>query len=480
MAGIYKRLKFREIQIIDANGEITDVHVGVGGIVNSMFLSNLANAVRRGINGRVRKGLVPGTLTYGYRLIPGKKGEREIDPEQAKIVIRIFEEYASDKSPREIALDLTRDGIPTPRGNAGWNQNTIAARSKERGGMIDCQLYAGRLVWNVSRSVLNPETGRKIQRQSKPEDVMVAEVPHLRIIDQDLWNRPHKIQAERAMPSQYAPRRPTTNIKTKENHLLGGLLVCERSGKHMLVVQTTADDTRVACSAANLRSTCDHRRSYSLKELERTVVTNMKANLTDSEALMRLTKRYHARWAERQKEARGERDKVARELTRTTVAIDRYVTAIDETDEPVKGLVDKIKALEIDRAALEARLKLIDAESDGANGVVSLHPTAIDRFRDSIETIHAALTGNMPAEKAAPFRAAFRNVFERIVVHETVRKQPYAVTPYARLSAILGIELFPKGRTAEEMLAEQGVKSSLTGEGKDSQFCQTSLYWGLK
>ena len=113
MAGIYKRLKFREIQIIDANGEITDVHVGVGGIVNSMFLSNLANAVRRGINGRVRKGLVPGTLTYGYRLIPGKKGEREIDPEQAKIVIRIFEEYASDKSPREIALDLTRDGIPT-------------------------------------------------------------------------------------------------------------------------------------------------------------------------------------------------------------------------------------------------------------------------------------------------------------------------------------------------------------------------------
>jgi hypothetical protein len=156
------------------------------------------------------------------------------------------------------------------------------------------------------------------------------------------------------------------------------------------------------------------------------------------------------------------------------------VTAIGEADEPVKGLVDKIKALEIDRVALEARLKLIDVESDGANGVVSLHPVALDRFRENIETIYAALTGGLPAEKAAPFRAAFRNVFDRIVVHETVRKQPYAVTPYARLSAILGIELFPKGRTAEEMLAEQGVKSSLTGEGKDSQFCQTSLYWGLK
>jgi site-specific DNA recombinase len=475
-AGIYKRLKFREIQIIDSNGEISDVHVGVGGIVNSMFLTNLANAVRRGINGRVRKGLVPGTLTYGYRLIPGRKGEREIDPAQAAIVRRIFAEYADGKSAREIALDLTRNGIPTPRGNTEWNHNSIAARSKAKGGMIDCQLYAGRLVWNVHRSVLNPETGRKIQRRSKPEDVMVTEVPHLRIIDEDLWNRAHKVQAERASPSSYAPRRPTTNIKTKENHVLGGLLVCERCGQHMVVMQTTADDARVACSAASLRSTCEHKRSYSMKELERNIIANMKAKLTSSKALVELTKEYHFRWAERQKEARGERDKVARELTRTTVAIDRYVTAIGETDEPVKGLVDKIKALEVDRVALEARLKLIDAEGDGAKGVVSLHPVALDRFRQNIETIHAALTGGMPADAAAPFRAAFRNVFERIVVHETVRKQPYAVTPYARLSAILGIELFPKARTAEEMLAEQGVKSCLTGEAKDSQFRQTSLY----
>jgi site-specific DNA recombinase len=82
----------------------------------------------------------------------------------------------------------------------------------------------------------------------------------------------------------------------------------------------------------------------------------------------------------------------------------------------------------------------------------------------------------MSAAKTAPFRAAFRNVFERIVVHETARKAPYQVTPYARLSAILGVDLFPKARTTQEMLSEQGVNSSLVGEDQDSQFRQTSLY----
>ena len=72
-------------------------------------------------------------------------------------------------------------------------------------------------------------------------------------------------------------------------------------------------------------------------------------------------------------EVRGERDKVQRQLNRTTVQIDRYVTAIGESDQRVKGLVDKINVLETERIALEGRLALIDAEAGGAENVVSLH-----------------------------------------------------------------------------------------------------------
>jgi DNA invertase Pin-like site-specific DNA recombinase len=193
LPGIYKRLKFAEINIYDPKGEVTDIDIGVRGIMGPMFMKDLAAKIRRGINGRVRKGLIPGVRAYGYRIVAGKPGEREINADEAKIVHRIFEEYANGVPPRQIALDLTREGVPTPRGNAEWNHNTIAARSKERGGMIGCQLYIGKLIWNVNRSILNPHTGRKIQRKSKPDDIMVTDVPHLRIIDQDLWDRAHKV-----------------------------------------------------------------------------------------------------------------------------------------------------------------------------------------------------------------------------------------------------------------------------------------------
>ena len=475
LAGIFKRLKFAEIDIYDLKGEVTDI--GVRGIMGPLFMKDLANKIRRGINSRVRKGLVPGVLAYGYRLVPGKPGEREINPEGAKIVRRIFEEYADDKPPRQIALDPARDSIPTPRGNAEWNHNTIAASSKERGGMIGCQLYADKLIWNVNRSILNPHTGRKVQRRSKPDDIVVVDVPHLRIIDQDLWDRAHKVQDTRSRQwSHQSVRQPKASFRTTQNHLLGGLLVCEKCGQHMILMQTSRNDARVACSAAILRTTCEHRRSYSLRELEHAVLDGMKDKLTNTKALIAFTKAYHARWAERQKEIRNERDKVQRNLNRTTVQIDRYVTAIGESDEPVKGLVDKIKALEAERIALEGRLVLIDGETGGAENVVSLHPASLDRFRDHIITIHAALTGGLDGEKAVPFRAAFRNVFERIVVHETRRRDRYEVTRYARLSAILGIDLFRKARTPEEMLAEQGISSGLIPSNQDSQFCQTSLY----
>src|SRR6202000_376545 len=84
LAGIFKRLKFREIKLITGEGETTDIHVGVRGIVGSMFLTDLGNKVRRGHNGRVREGLFPGVVTYGYALVPGKPGERKIHPQHSK------------------------------------------------------------------------------------------------------------------------------------------------------------------------------------------------------------------------------------------------------------------------------------------------------------------------------------------------------------------------------------------------------------
>jgi site-specific DNA recombinase len=227
LPGIFKRLTFAEIKIHDLKGEVTDIDIGIRGIMGPIWMKDLANKVRRGMDGRVRKGLIPGSIAYGYRR-GAAPGEREIDEEQAEVIRRIFCEYAAGRPPRMIAFDLSREGIRPPRGGADWNTQAISGKAKGRAGMIGCSLYAGKLVWNVNRSVSNPHTARKVQRPGKPEDLMEIEVPHLRIVDQELYGRAQEMLSRRS--GRHAMRREPPNRRTAEGHLLGGLLICETCG----------------------------------------------------------------------------------------------------------------------------------------------------------------------------------------------------------------------------------------------------------
>ena len=68
-----------------------------------------------------RDGRVAAGLAYGYSVVPGKKGlNRQVVPEHAAIVRRIFDDYADGLSPRRIAAALNAEGIPSPSGGK-WN-----------------------------------------------------------------------------------------------------------------------------------------------------------------------------------------------------------------------------------------------------------------------------------------------------------------------------------------------------------------------
>ena len=54
VAGFFKRMAFAEVTIITlAEGEISELHVGLKGTMNALFLKDLAQKTRRGLQGRV-------------------------------------------------------------------------------------------------------------------------------------------------------------------------------------------------------------------------------------------------------------------------------------------------------------------------------------------------------------------------------------------------------------------------------------------
>jgi len=139
IAGIYKRLQFAgaEIETI-GEGPISNLHIGLKGTMNAMFLSDLADKTRRGLRGRVEQGKSGGGVTYGYDVVrkigedgEATTGERTINPEQAEIVRRIFREYVAGHSPKQIVKRLNAEGVPGPLGRA-WGPSTVYG-NRERG-----------------------------------------------------------------------------------------------------------------------------------------------------------------------------------------------------------------------------------------------------------------------------------------------------------------------------------------------------------
>ena len=187
LAKLFKQLKFHNVAMHTlSEGDINAMHVGFKGTMNAIFLDDLAAKIRRGLRGRVVTGHSGGGNCYGYNVIRHLSstgdvicGEREINPEEANIIRRIFREFAAGVSPAEIARQLNREGIPGPRGER-WSDGAIRGQVGRGTGILNNEMYLGRRIWNRLRYIKNPETAKRVSRKNPPAEWVVSEVPELR------------------------------------------------------------------------------------------------------------------------------------------------------------------------------------------------------------------------------------------------------------------------------------------------------------
>jgi site-specific DNA recombinase len=455
LAMVFKKLKFHDIAIRTVNeGETTDIHVGLRGMFGAMFLKDLAAKVKRGHNGRVLEGKFPGSLTYGYDKVLGKPGERVINQEQATVVRRIFKEYAEGQTPREIALGLMHDGIPSPTGGKNWNHQTFAGGGKD--GLLGNRLYVGELIWNKHHTVRDPETGRKTRRESLEGERLTVSIPHLRIVDDELWNAAQAVRMNRSS-LRFGPSGKITRsrpVLPRNRHLLSGLLRCAECNANMIVRSSKRDRTFVICSAAHQSADCSHRKIYDIDVLRETVLDGMHSRLTDPKAITEAARAFHAEYAAQEKKNQAERVAVEKQRDRLMAQIDRLVAAISDSDEPLPALLAALKTKEAERVGLEEVLRLL-----GAGNVVSLHPKVIKDYQENVEKLHRSLALN-PDD--AESRVAFRSIIDSVLVHPTPKGAPYDVGVYGRLASILGVDIFPTLRSNDEMYSGKGALSGIS------------------
>ncbi|WP_235818415.1 recombinase family protein [Brucella grignonensis] len=169
-----------------------------------------------------------------------------------------------------MARTLNAEGIPGPE-NKLWNDTTIRGHASHGTGILNNELYIGKLIWNRLRYVKNPGTGKRVSRLNPESEWIVTEVPHLRIVDDELW------QAVRARQGEIAEKYVNVTEAIREHHkknrlnttgraksLLSGLIFCGCCGGPYPL--RGAD--RFACSNHISNGSCTNSRTIPRAELE--------------------------------------------------------------------------------------------------------------------------------------------------------------------------------------------------------------------
>ena len=74
IAGFYKQASFAGVRVVTlAEGPVSELHIGLKGTMGALYLKDLADKTRRGLEGRVRQGRGVGRVSYVHRSSPDKR-----------------------------------------------------------------------------------------------------------------------------------------------------------------------------------------------------------------------------------------------------------------------------------------------------------------------------------------------------------------------------------------------------------------------
>ena len=411
VAALYKHLTFAGIKLVTlAEGEISELHVGLKGTMNALYLKDLAQKTRRGLEGRVREGRSAGGLCYGYDVVRETdangepvRGGRVINTAEAAVVRRIFQEFADGRSPRRIAFGLNADGIEGPNGGT-WGPSTVNG-NKERGtGFLNNELYIGRLVWNRLRYVKDPVTGKRVSRPNPPDEWVIQETPELRIVDQALWDRVRERQKAISKPTRPDCREPRPFwTKTRPRYLFSGLMKCGCCGGSY--VKISANHFGCATARNKGKAVCDNLLAIRRDALENAILDGLRHRLMDPALFKEFVTEFHREINRLRAEESVQRTSTRDEVARIDRRLKRLVDVVLETDGPPAAMLDEMRVLEARKTELEG---LIESQDEPEPLV---HPNLAEVYRRKVAALNEALDDETTRDEAMDL---IRSLVEKI------------------------------------------------------------------
>lgn len=443
-AGLFKRLTFAGVNIVTlAEGDITHLHIGFKGTMNALFLKDLAEKTHRGLRGRVESGKAGGGLCYGYRVVKSlvggtlTTGEREIEPGEAAIVDRIFREYVAGIAPKAIAKRLNHEGIAGPFGGT-WSPSTIHGNSRRGTGILNNELYIGRLIWNRLRYVKNPDTGKRISRLNPNAEWITKEIPFLRIVSDKLWNAAKDRQS---VTRRTITRAGNIGFARRPQYLFSGLSKCGICGAGFIM----AGRNRLACFGAREKGTCDNRLTVRRDEVEARVLKALQEKLLRQDLFDEFCEEFTREMNRLRMQHRASLSVAEREIERIEARRKKLIEMVMEGVSP-SVVKDELNANAARREQLEAQLAATEEPPP------LLHPEMARIYRAKVTALANAL---QDADSRCEATEALRGLVDAIVLTPDEAGEALQIELRGNLAAMLGATVQTKRSSESDDLSLQ-------------------------
>ena len=371
---------------IDTDSEQAEVLLATHGIVDSLYIKELSKKTHRGVEGRALQGFHTGGRCFGYRSVPITDQTRtdtygrpqivgvklEVHPEQAAIVRRVFADYAAGDSITTIAKRLNAEGVPSPAPYRGqrhpsWAPSAISV-------MLHNDRYSGTMVWNRTRKVRDPETGRRIQRLRPRGDWTVVESPHLRIVPDEIWRAVVKRLASVNATFSSGQAVGLCSRSYTARYLFSGFLKCGLCGSNVVLISGRGGVgwAKYGCPLLQKRGICANALVVRCDKLEKELISGLQRDVLREDiaafALEEFKRQLRARLDDTRSHLalmRDKREKLKTEISNLATAIaegHRSAALLDQLGKRERELDDiSEELLAADGQGLDARLQEIEA-----------------------------------------------------------------------------------------------------------------------
>ena len=370
------RLVFSGIRVVgvsdgyDSSRRGHKLQAGVHGIMGESYREMIRYRTHEALTSRATSHHFAGGLAYGYRSVQdGNRRRLEIDPAEAGVIRWIFARYAEGGSLREIVYDLNARAVPSPRAST-WAVSALFGSPAKGTGILNNTLYAGRMVWNRSQWLKDPDTGTRKRRERDRSEWVIQPVPELRVVDDATWS---------AVERRMASRRPMKTGR-RPAYLLSGILRCGVCGGAYVVVYRN----QYGCAAHKDRgpAVCGNGLRVRRDDLERDILAAVKADLLAPDKLEAFRRELAAALKEARREDRA--GPLRSRLERLNTEIGHMVASIRD-GAASRALHAALESAERERDELETELATLTTP------VPEIVPGAVDEYRRMIEGLEDGL-----------------------------------------------------------------------------------------